>query len=130
MLINIVWSGPKGDAEPYISRFNALSPIVHPTQVTAEWPDLPWITYQGLNARSLGNTEAWRLVPYNLFSAASVRHLDVNTMHDFFQSIKSQHDDGLFVAITMIEVFSHRRVREPADDATAFPWRKGNDIFV
>jgi hypothetical protein len=51
-------------------------------------------------------------------------------MCDLFQAIKDIEERGRVHIFAMFEAFSHKRAQEIPDDATAFPWRNGSDIFL
>ncbi|CAI6339143.1 unnamed protein product [Periconia digitata] len=129
ILVNAVWSGPLDEADEYISQLHAISPIVPSAVQTVEWPELSWIALQGINRTYLGSPESWNLYPYKLFAAASAKTFDIDTMCDIFQALESMTADDNLRALAMFEVFSHHRAQEIPDDATAFPWRHGSDIF-
>jgi hypothetical protein len=132
LVVNVVWSGIKEEAEQYVSRFVAIPLIVPFTQASVEWPELPWITYEEKNKRFLGNWDAWGVNPYKMFAGACVKFYDLDTTVDFFNDVKevSEQYEGELEVIAVYETFSTKRTREVPDEATAFPWRYGSDNFL
>lgn len=128
--MNVVWSGAREEAEPYVALFAALSPIVPATEVVAEWPELPWITYQKAQALLLGNPEAWRTDPKRILSSVSLKNWDVEVLQVVFQSIKDSREQGLFIPGIVLEAFPQQRPSEIPENSTAFPWRNGSNIYV
>ena len=131
ILVNLVWSGPETEAEPWIAKFEALKPVIHSGKVAVEWPELPWTTYKGYN-KFLSMPEVWTVAPYKIMSAACVRKFDLKTTREFFETVKAKNVEfsgkGTFGA--MFECLPHHRVREIPDNATAFPWRASSDHFL
>ena len=126
-----MWSGALDGAEPWVSRFEALRPVLHSGRTSAPWPELPWTTYKGYN-KFLSRPEVWTAAPYKMMAAACVRRFDLATTRDFFRAVRDNNiafaGRGTFGA--MFECLPHHRVREVADDATAFPWRRSSDHFL
>ncbi|KAL1636979.1 hypothetical protein SLS58_009505 [Diplodia intermedia] len=130
IILNAVWSGPKDEAKEYISQFEAVGPVVPATLKSVEWSELPWVAYQGLNQQYLGNPDTWNIYPYKIFSAVSAKRFDLDALEQLYAEVKElerKHDTRILV---MFEAFSHKRSKEIPDNATAFPWRHGSDIFL
>lgn len=130
ILVNLVWSGAEDEAHVWIERFERLQPAVRAGPLTTSWYDLPWETYGGMNKR-LSKPEVWKLLPYKMMSAASVRSFDLPMIKAFFESVKEMNEKwegkGWFGA--MFECLPNQQTRALPSDATAFPWR-GTDHFL
>ncbi|KAG4431573.1 FAD-linked oxidoreductase alt4 [Cadophora sp. M221] len=131
ILINIVWSGPEAEAEPWVRRFQYLKPQMDSGKTKNTWSELPWTTYNGLN-KLLSKPEVWSKAPFKMMGAVSIEAFDLPTTKAFLYSLKDMNEQwagkGLFGA--MFECLPHHRVREIADDSTAFPWRRGSNHFL
>ncbi|KAB2110233.1 hypothetical protein AG0111_0g2008 [Alternaria gaisen] len=131
ILVNLVWSGPAADADPYVQRFESLEPVLNSGRKSIPWPELPFSTYKEMN-KLFCKPEIWLRGPYKMMGAACVETFDVKTTREFFESVKSMseewEDRGWFSA--MFECLPDQRVREISDDATAFPWRGGSNHFL
>ncbi|UQC74785.1 FAD binding domain-containing protein [Colletotrichum lupini] len=131
ILVNLVWSGPETEADPWIQRFKNLNPVINSGKVTTTWADLPWKTYKGMN-NVLSKPEVWSKAPYKMMGAACVEKFDLKTTRAFFESVRSMNEEwagkGFFGA--MFECLPHQKVRELPSEATAFPWRGGSNHFL
>ncbi|KAL8669474.1 MAG: hypothetical protein Q9168_005936 [Polycauliona sp. 1 TL-2023] len=146
--LNMVYSGPESDAQPLVSRFQALEPVWRNEKV-AGWDALPvgafavcdgvtsltgsrqWSTYNGLN-NILCTPEGWARFPIKNFYAANVKSYDIPTMRTFFDDWKRMNAeyDGHAQVTAMFESFPQQGVRAKNNDATAYPWREGSDHFL
>lgn len=74
----------------------------------------------------------WTIGANKMMGACCVENFDLKTTRDFFESVKAMNEEwagkGWFGA--MIECLPHQRVRDFANDATAFPWRWGSNHFL
>ncbi|OBR06216.1 6-hydroxy-d-nicotine oxidase [Colletotrichum higginsianum IMI 349063] len=131
ILVNVVWSGPEADADPWVDRFRRLDPVLDSGKVTTSWADLPWTTYKGMN-KMLSRPEVWTLAPNKMMGAACVERFDLATTRAFLESVRDMNEawagKGFFGA--MFECLPHQKVRELPDEATAFPWRWGSNHFL
>ncbi|KAF5555327.1 fad binding domain-containing protein [Fusarium napiforme] len=131
LLVNLVWSGHEYEAHQWISRFEDLKPILNSGRTTTTWAELPWVTYKGQN-KVLSKPEVWSLAPNKMMGAVCVEKFPLKTTRDFFQSVKEMNEEwagkGFFGA--MFECLPHQKVRELADETTAFPWRWGSNHFI
>ncbi|OLN92085.1 6-hydroxy-D-nicotine oxidase 2 [Colletotrichum chlorophyti] len=131
ILVNLVWSGLEAEADHWVSRFEALSPVLSSGKIATTWAELPWITYKGQN-KILSKPEVWSLAPNKMMGAACVEKFDLKTTRAFLESVKAMNEEwagkGTFGA--MFECLPHQKVRELPDEATAFPWRWGSNHFL
>lgn len=125
-----MWSGPKDEAQEYISKFEAIGPVVPATLKSVGWNELPWVAYQGLNQQYLGNPDSWNVYPYKIFSAVSAKRFDLDALEQLYAEVKEMEQKYDTRILVMFEAFSHKRSKEIPDNATAFPWRHGSDIFL
>jgi hypothetical protein len=125
-----VYSGPEKESESFVKRFDAISPVWKDSK-TATWDALPWATYNGLN-NILCTPQGWARFPIKNFYAANVKKYDIPTMRAYFDGWRDMNKKYGAEAIfsVMFESFAQQRVREVADDATAFPWRHGAQHFL
>ncbi|KAL9612459.1 MAG: hypothetical protein Q9167_002931 [Letrouitia subvulpina] len=128
--INLVYSGPESEAEPFISSFKSIGPEWEDLK-TAAWDALPWATYNGLN-NVLCTPQGWARFPIKNFYGANVKEYDLATMRAFFDSWAEMNAKyaGEAMFSVMFESFPQQRVREIDDNATAYPWRQGSDHFL
>ncbi|KAK7968042.1 FAD/FMN-dependent oxygenase/oxidase [Apiospora aurea] len=128
--VNLVYSGPPKDAEPYVRRFDAVSPVWKDAK-TAAWDALPWATYNGLN-NILCTPEGWARFPVKNFYGANVRRYDIPTMRDYFDGWRhmNQKYGARAMFSVMFESFAQQRVRGIPDGTTAYPWRHGSQHFL
>ncbi|ORY63303.1 FAD binding domain-containing protein [Pseudomassariella vexata] len=128
--INVVYSGPESEAEPFVKPFDAISPVWKDSK-TAAWDALPWATYNGLN-NILCTPAGWARFPIKNFYAANVAKYDIPTMRSFFDGWRAMNEkyEGTVTFSVMFESFPQQRVREIADDNTAYPWRHGSQHFL
>lgn len=128
--INLVYSGPEKDSAPFIKPFDAISPVWKDTKM-AMWDALPWATYNGLN-NVLCTPQGWARYPIKNFYAANVKSYDIETMRSFFDEWRDMNAkyNGEAVFSLMFESFPQQRVREIAEDTTAYPWRQGSQHFL
>lgn len=123
-----MYHGPESEAQNWVSKFEALGPIVNSGKTSLPWPELPWEACAGQN-KLLSRPEVWKLTKYKGMSAVNVSKFDPPTMRKFFEELKDMNNryaqEGWFGA--MFECFSNQRTREIPDDATAFPWRHAGD---
>ncbi|KXH61706.1 FAD binding domain-containing protein [Colletotrichum salicis] len=131
ILVNLVWSGPEAESEPWVQQFEDLKPVINSGKVITTWADLPWKTYKGMN-NVLSKPEVWSKAPYKMMGAACVEKFDLKTTRAFFESVRSMNEEwagkGFFGA--MFECLPHQKVRELPSEATAFPWRWGSNHFL
>lgn len=131
ILVNLVWSGAEAEARPWVEQFERLRPILKSGKVTADWHSLPWETYGGQN-KLLSIPGVWKIRPWKMMSAVSVKSFDPKTTKAFFERTKELNEKwkgkGVFGA--MFECLPNHRTREIPDDATAFPWRHRSDHFL
>jgi hypothetical protein len=61
-----------------------------------------------------------------------VKKYDIPTMRAYFDEWRdmNQKYEGDAMFSVMFESFPQQRVREIANDATAYPWRHGSDHFL
>lgn len=125
-----MYSGPENEATPFVARFDGISFVWKDTKV-ATWDALPWATYNGLN-NVLCTQHGWAKFPIKNFYAANVKKYDIPTMRSYFDGWRdmNQKYNGEAIFSLMFESFSQQRVREIADNATAYPWRHGSDHFL
>ncbi|KAI1279856.1 FAD binding domain-containing protein [Xylaria sp. FL0933] len=128
--VNLVYSGPEKESEPFVRRFDAISPVWKDSK-TAAWDALPWATYNGLN-NILCTPQGWARFPIKNFYAANVKKYDIPTMRAYFDGWRDMNEKygGEAIFSVMFESFPQQRVREIPDDATAFPWRNGAHHFL
>ncbi|KAK8054298.1 FAD-linked oxidoreductase alt4 [Apiospora saccharicola] len=128
--VNLVYSGPPKDAEPYVRRFDVISPVWKDAK-TAAWDALPWATYNGLN-NVLCTPEGWARFPVKNFYGANVKRYDIPTMRDYFDGWRHMNQKYGTRAMfsVMFESFAQQRVRGIPDGTTAYPWRHGSQHFL
>ncbi|KAF4624419.1 hypothetical protein G7Y89_g13752 [Cudoniella acicularis] len=128
--INVVYSGPEEEAAPFLEPFDAISSVWKDSKIAA-WDALPWATYNGLN-NILCTPQGWARFPIKNFYAANVKKYDIPTMRSYFDGWRdmNQKYEGEAMFSIMFESFPQQRVRERADNATAYPWRHGSDHFL
>lgn len=131
ILVNLVWSGAQAEAATWVEQFECLKPVLNPGKVTANWHSLPWETYGGQN-KILSIPGVWKIRPWKMMSAVSVKSFDPKTTEAFFERTRELNEKwkgkGFFGA--MFECLPTHRTREVPDGATAFPWRNGSDHFL
>lgn len=61
-----------------------------------------------------------------------MKEYDIPTMRAYFDGWRDMNEkyDGKAVFSLMFESFPQQRIREIADDATAYPWRHGSQHFL
>ncbi|KAI1419984.1 Glucooligosaccharide oxidase [Xylaria sp. FL1777] len=128
--VNLVYSGPEKESEPFVKRFDAISPVWKDSK-TATWDALPWATYNGLN-NVLCTPQGWAKFPIKNFYAANAKRYDIPTMRAYFNGWRDMNEKYGSEATfsVMFESFPQQRVREIPDNATAFPWRHGAQHFL
>ena len=121
----LVYEGTEEEAAVYSAKFTALEPAVA-TTVPAEFPELPRLTYQGLDSIACqhGGYSAVRfpvsLTEYNIAAHRAAFNLFSEAM---------QTSPGLNNSVFISEGYTLKAVQDVSAESTAYPDRFNNILL-